>query len=276
MDEIDNRSISLNELKKIELIILKYIREKCEANEIKYYICGGTLLGAIRHKGFIPWDDDIDIFMLRADYRKLASVIRADSISDYQIMSFDSQDDYYFTFMKVINKRTTITEYGLKPIAGLGVYVDVFPIDGVPDNRLARFLHMKLLLFLRKVLNLKIKLAKPSGRLSVKKIAKSITWWLAQGLSFRSIIGAIQGIASQYDYRKKHVGCTVAGYGTDEILPREAFASEILVEFENELFAAPIGYDAYLTNLYKNYMFLPPEEKRISHHQFAAFWKDHE
>ena len=125
------KKIEEKELKSIELNILKDIHTFCEMNNLTYYLCGGTLLGAVRHRGFIPWDDDIDIFMPRVDYDRFLTEYAS---KQYTVLCHKNTQGYYLPFAKVVDKSTRIEETLVKSIPNCGVYVDVFPIDGFSNN----------------------------------------------------------------------------------------------------------------------------------------------
>ena len=127
--------IRTEELKQLELGVLCYIRDKCRENGLKYYLMYGTLIGAVRHKGFIPWDDDVDIAMFRADFMKLLSAIGADTGSHYAVLSMYNVPDYPFSLAKVVDTRTRLVQHGvIGTHEKLGAYVDIFLIDAVPDD----------------------------------------------------------------------------------------------------------------------------------------------
>ena len=127
--------IRTEELKQLELGVLCYIRDKCIENGLKYYLMYGTLIGAIRHKGFIPWDDDVDIAMFRADFMKLMAAVQADTGSHYEVLSMYNVPDYPFSLAKVVDTRTRLVQHGvIGTHERLGAYVDIFLIDAVPDD----------------------------------------------------------------------------------------------------------------------------------------------
>ena len=127
--------LSMDEIKLIELEILQYIHDFCVKNDIKYFINYGTLIGAVRHKGFIPWDDDIDICMFRKDYEKFIDLFSKDD-GIYKILSLETDDKYYNNFMKVINSKTKIEDERNYKTYDLGIFVDIFPIDSFDDLKL--------------------------------------------------------------------------------------------------------------------------------------------
>lgn len=123
------KKIETEEMKKLELDMLIDVAKFCDENDIRYYLSGGTLLGAVRHKGFIPWDDDIDISMPRPDYLKFVSTYNGSS-EFYQVQSIENNDKYWRTFAKVFDTRTYLKEDAIRmPKDGNGVFIDIFPID---------------------------------------------------------------------------------------------------------------------------------------------------
>ena len=124
------RIITSEELRKIQLDLLQKTADFCESNGLRYFLCGGTLIGAVRHKGYIPWDDDIDIAMPRSDYEKFISIFNRPQ-NYYQVMSFETNPDYAYAFAKVYDNRTILKELHYK--GTIGAYIDVFPADAVKD-----------------------------------------------------------------------------------------------------------------------------------------------
>ena len=130
------KTINTEELKKIQVEILDYVDKFCEERNIKYSLYAGTLIGAVRHKGFIPWDDDIDIMMLRSDYERFLKELHEEKDSRYKILDFRYDHSYHYAFAKVIDSKTQLREEVIDPYDGLGIYIDIFPIDVLPDNKL--------------------------------------------------------------------------------------------------------------------------------------------
>lgn len=265
-----NKKINLREMQEIELLILKYVHDICEENQLDYYMCGGTLLGAVRHKGFIPWDDDIDIFMFREDYMKLLEILRNTSHDLFEMMSFYDNKDYYYPFAKVTHKQTTLIETDVPKIDGLGIYIDIFPIDGLPNQEKSRKLYFKKILFYRRLLNYSISYKSQSKK---KEIMKYPIWLLLNGLGYKNILKLIDRMAMEYKViDSNNVACSVAGENIEKKMPLEVFCKKIKMKFEDYEFYAPIGYTVHLSNLYGDYMKLPPKEKRVTHHNNICFW----
>lgn len=263
------KKLNLEEVRAIELEILKYVKKICDNNNLRYFLCGGTLLGAVRHKGFIPWDDDIDIALPRNDYMKLIDILKEGH--RYRSLSFYNNEDYHYPFAKIVDTHTMLIEYEQYPIKGLGVCIDVFPIDGLPRNSQKIWYHMMKLKICRRMLGLSLQKYPKSCNI-VKYIIKYIVWRFSRIIGWKRWIRYVERLGTKYDYNNgDKVGCIVAGYFEKEIVSKKVFEKAIDVEFEGEIFSAPVGYDEYLTSLYGNYMELPPEKERISHHNSEAY-----
>ena len=126
------KEITQTEQKEILLDMLKYVDEICKKNNIKYFLYGGTLIGAIRHKGFIPWDDDLDICVPYKDYRKLITLLKQDN--KYNVHNPYDNEDYYYFFTKLTDKRTILIEDNYNRIKDMGVFLDIFPFYHLPDS----------------------------------------------------------------------------------------------------------------------------------------------
>jgi len=261
------KTLSLPEIKQIQLSILKKVAAFCEKKEITYFLCGGTLLGAIRHQGYIPWDDDIDIMLPRPDYDRFLSEFKDENLI---LHHHKNTKNYRLPFIKLGDKRTSLEEkYEFKKVKR-GINIDIFPIDGFPKEQKEVLAHLK---------DLRI-----NRRLILQKIfvfSESLEWHKRIVLSiFRFLIPGKRMITSLHQKAQKHAfssspqaGIAIWGYGIKEVCPRETFTKSIEVQFEGHSFKAPKDYDVYLSNVYGDYMKLPPKEKRISHHHFKATLK---
>lgn len=266
------KEIGLDELKKIELDMLVFIDQFCRDNSLRYYLCGGTLLGAVRHKGFIPWDDDIDIFMPRPDYEK-AIVLLKDS-KKYHLMS-SSDTGYYYNWGKLVDRRTILNEQGIESIDDMGVYIDIFPLDGMPCSKEECEDHFKLLDRQRKIVA-SFSIGRPHFR---KNLYCYFSNWIQYIVNKDRDVCSEQkkylDLAMRYAYdESENVYATGGAYKEKDIFPQNWVSDGISLEFEGRNFKVPLEYDKYLKQLYGDYMILPPKEKQISHHKFKAYWKD--
>lgn len=249
------RPLSLDEIKKIELGILNYVVDICQNNELRYYLAYGTLIGAIRHQGFIPWDDDIDIVMPRPDYEKLLDIVADIPNSCYSFLS-SRDDSYLYGFAKVYDNRTKIVDDSIEQIPKLGIWLDIFPYDGMTSKT---SLNNQICYYLNKFRAAAIYRYFPK-----EKGANFISWKLCRIIGYRFFLRLYEWL------------CQVSSYDTSEYVGlisdkrdyhhRKCFESTIKVIFEGKEYNAPIGYDQILKTYYGDYMQLPPEEQRVSHH----------
>ena len=265
------REIQFEEMKKIELNILIYFTEVCEENNLRYYLGGGTLLGAVRHKGFIPWDDDIDVMMPRPDFQKLLSL--SINNENYNIIK-PGTAGYYYNFAKLVDTRTILEEKGIKLIDGLGVYIDIFPLDGMPETPDARKKRFKELNSIRKRINntclLRPKFHRnPFAYLNACRIYNSNKNIDLSSLQKKYLDSALKNSFDDSEF----VFAAGGAYGARDIFPGKWFEKEIELQFENLSVKAFNGYDFYLTQLYGDYMTLPPEDKRVTPHHTIVYFK---
>ncbi|MCI9173369.1 MAG: LicD family protein [Lachnospiraceae bacterium] len=273
------RPISLNEQKKLELDMLLFVDKVCRRHHIEYSICGGTMLGAVRHQGFIPWDDDIDIFLIRPEYEKLIHILRMQQ--EYYLISEDVEG-YLYTHSKLINKDTKMVTnlIGEDYIPGLGVFIDIFPIDGVPgdSNQQKEFV---------KSMNRNLEQLRRIGKKSYYASDKLWKAFMKRILYYPDHKKAMK-LGSQEEQKKKllqssrqypfedskYAGFILSIYREKEIMPVEVFQETIDIEFEGYYVRCLKHYDTWLKNIYGDYMRLPPARKRKSHHPYKPYWKD--
>ena len=263
--------LTLDELKEIELAILKHFDAFCKEHNIRYYLAYGTLLGAIRYKKFIPWDDDVDVLVPRDDYERLLKIYEDNT--QYKLFAFEKDGKFHYPFAKIcdMSTRKVLPEFRSSD-AIPGVEIDIFPLDCWHSNyekaqKEARSIYRDMA-FLQ---------ASQYKKSPAKKGMKSLLWQL---ISFYA------RIRTDKYFNKKIVKKSKANeqddpalvgskswciYGERGIIPSEAFADVVYVEFEGGMFPAPKGYDTYLTCLYGDYLPEPPKEKQKTNHSFKAY-----
>lgn len=266
--------IAKAEQKKLLAEMLGSIHELCEKNQIRYFLAYGTLLGAIRHKGFIPWDDDADIWMFRKDYEKLSEIFHASETGTLRLIDIHNTPGFYSAVPKIIDTRTYLKENYLEAIP-VGVYIDIFILDYLSDNKnRARYLARKLNIY-RTMLNLKM--VKPSkGRKKWKNIILNVSRVLLKNVSCSSLLKRLDYGAGKCEAFKESVYCGAVAlqvYHAKEIMPAAWFKNRVAVKFCGGGYYAPAEYDRILRHLYGNYKKLPPVSERKSHHAFQAYWK---
>lgn len=266
------KELSLEEYKPMLVEMLLFFHDFCEKHGIKYYLTGGTLLGAVRHKGFIPWDDDIDLNVPRFDYEKLLDSFR-DPTGRYRIISIRDKG-YYLPSAKIID-TTTIMRENYDISFEIGLFIDLFPMDNL-SNDIVEAKHMfKSIKKYRDGVTLKNLIIDNHRTLSkniVIKIGKVVL------IPFKRdyLLKKIDKKSRKYEKNEmtQFVGTVATGiYGEKEILKSEWFAQRVLLQFENKMFYAPGGYKEFLSQLYGDYMALPPKEKQISHHDSKVWLK---
>ena len=244
-----NKKLSSEEIKQIELNLLLKLDEICKKYKLRYYLCGGTLLGAVRHKGFIPWDDDIDVLMPREDFEKLLRLEKKQKQDAVEkIVSWKSGNSIY-PFIKLINTNTVLKEKYLSEEFTTGIWIDIFPLDGMPDDEKIIAKKFK-----------KIKFYKTILLTAYSEMGKGATWYAA--LAKRVLIPIC-----------KHLNTEKLSNKLKAISKEYPIDKSVEVEFEGHMFPAPKCWDFYLTQLYGDYMQLPPENKRISH-DFNVYMKE--
>ena len=265
------KAIPSSELRTIQLSILKHVDAFCSMHKIKYFLCGGTLIGAVRHQGYIPWDDDIDIMMLRPDYERFVHEYRENDNSCFSLHVPEDNDSYYFPYAKIDDTRTELKENVLHQ-SSMGVNIDLFPIDVVPEDIQLQSKMYGRLKFLMRLMQLKTVVVMP-GRSTLKNLTLMISHVLLKPVSMKSLVHKIVSNATRYSGQQSECcGIAVWGYGMREVNKRSNWDDEKRVPFEDMMAPIPVGYDNYLRGVYGDYMQLPPEEKRITHHDFEAWW----
>ena len=259
------RITDIQELRSLQMGILDHVHRFCEQHGLTYFLSSGTLIGAVRHKGYIPWDDDLDIYMPRHDYERFLQTY-CDPEGTFRAIDPKREPHYYYTFAKVVDLRTRMVE---KETEGyeIGVYIDIFPVDYVTKDQkeLERIFRQKKLLY--KIRRCKISQSNPlKSRLAY--------------LCYRHLpisVGMIDKIIEYLIVKKKPTGtvCNMTEAGPLSLkacFPAAAMKKTMDMKFENRVYKAMIGYDDYLYRTYGDYMKLPPEDQRTTH-KFEAYWK---
>lgn len=272
-DFSEHKKIDLDELKALQLGILQAVHDFCMENSIRYSLCGGTLLGAIRHKGYIPWDDDIDIMMPRPDYEKFHHLFNEQKDSVYKMISAYNDKQFFQPFGKVVDTRTSLKERYSRPLDNLGVNIDVFPVDGLPNDERERDSYWKSIKLKKFVSSCVYQRANHKEH-GIKKIIRAILFFLFKPLPGNFFALRLHRIAAGFDFpSSKKIANSIFGYGRKEEMPVKLFDEFVSVDFEGKKINSVADWNSYLTNLFGDYMRLPPEESRIAKHDFEVHWK---
>ena len=265
--------LSLPEIRERQLKLIEHLQNLCIENNLHYSLCYGSLIGAIRHNGFIPWDDDMDIVMPRPDYEKIIKIIN-DQKNDFKLLDCRLQKDYYYPFAKLIDTTTLIEEGQPRKINGYGIYIDIFPEDGLPNNQLKREKYWKKINKLRLISSYVIT-KKVKKETVLKSTIRLIFYYLFYFFpkNFFSIL--LNKYALKYNfYDSEIVSVTITGHeGRKNEMPRSILENYTYHDFENKKLMIVKDYDYMLSKLFGNYMELPPENQRFSH-GFKAWIKE--
>ena len=267
------KEIKIDELRQLQLEAMQAIHDFCTKNNIHYSISGGTLLGAVRHKGYIPWDDDIDCMMPRPDYERFVRTFNDNNDSEYRVIS-SYNDKYFFQpFAKVVNTKTIMVVHEDRPMPNLGVFIDVFPIDGLPNNEKKREHYWNWIAKKKHFSSVIYSKNNPKEH-GVKKIARLVLFCLFRPFSANWYTNKLHqfGMKNPFD-KSTFVANSIFGYHKKEQMPKSIFESYILLAFEDRKFYAIKDYNTYLSNLFGDYMKLPPVEQQVTKHDFEIYWR---
>ena len=267
MDE----TLYLKAIQNVLLNTLQYFIRLCEKHNLRYWLIGGSCLGAVRHKGFIPWDDDIDVYMPYEDCLKLTTIMNKNKENDYYLLTIDTPN-YYYPSMKICNAKTTLWEWDLFPMV-IGIFIDIFPLFTTDwdDNKIFwaytkynkvahRFLHTNRT-FNPNILHEEIQ------RKYWRGVKSDLKWLLLSPLK-QKFSKEFHNLEKKLNKSEGHklIAYSDRAYGC-QIYKKEWFMDyEREADFEGIKVRIPNGFDEYLTQIYGDYMQLPPEEKRHSNH----------
>ena len=272
------KKLDIHETQQIAYQILCFIADICERNNLRYYLAWGTLIGAIRHNGFIPWDGDVDIMMPRLDYRKFISIMRHSSNKKYKLYRIGTKDDYYYSLARIVDTDTIILGERKDPPqqCDCGIFVDIYPLDfvGSDIDEAKKYFNLQEHDEWLKTLALQ------------KKYVASRSAWYNTILKVPFFLHAkAKGYA--YFYKKMESRakrsfnpdakyCSscygTGGCGADVLIFKaEWFSNAIPHRFGERDFMIPNGYDHILRQVYGDYMQLPPLEDRVGHHEYTAY-----
>ena len=265
------KEMTIEEIKKVQLDILIYIDKICKENNIEYSLAYGTLLGAVRHKGFIPWDDDIDIILKRLEYNKLINTLYEKNNDRYRVFSM-KDEGYFYPYAKVSDNKTFIKEKNWPDYKGLGVYVDIFPIDYVPNDNGEGY-YLETFRYVNGLYNCLTDIAYVHDK-TYKRLLKRL--FRFRGVNRDRKKGEQYWKQKIADMTQLSNSSIMASIVSGKYCPwnKDILDNLIELEFENNKFNAVEDYDTMLRSYYGSYMELPPENERVSNHDFKAYWKD--
>ena len=261
--------VSDQDYKEVLLSILFEVDRFCRKNNIEYFLTGGTLLGAVRHSGFIPWDDDIDICMKRKDYERFCASFQSDN--KCEVITLFNNRNYYLASAKVIDKRIRLYEH-MHGVCEIGAYIDVFPLDylSCTYDFAANYLEKRTLYSrIGEISHYELSNRRPLYKNIATVLSRIVYPFSLRQDALKKDVNNKKIIS----YEPTELMANLYGaWGKKEITKAEFFEKTVEITFEGKLLYAPVGYDGFLQGVYGNYMELPSEEKRVSHHSFDAYW----
>ena len=248
--------------------IMCHFDQFCRDNDLKYFLLGGTLLGAVRHKGFIPWDDDADVGMPREDFERFKKLFN-DKLSSFELVDFDISDQSVRPFARLYNKNVKVTFEAVDSFSEY-LWLDVFPLDGTFNNKYLSAAHIFLMTRLKGVLYMR------HGRYSadlhwLNRTVKTLVRWCTFFMPKSWPCGLMRRVATLKAYEESEmVGNLYGRWGKGEIVSKSVFGKGAQYKFNGELFWGPENSDAYLTSVYGDYMTLPKKENQVSDHRVIS------
>lgn len=265
---MENSSI---QLKAMLTEMFRWFHVFCEKNQLRYYVLGGTMLGAVRHEGFIPWDDDIDVGMPRKDYIRFEKLMKNYSGRYVLETPNTAAMDYFYPYAKLYDTETTLSEntrYKIKR----GIYLDIFPLDGSGNTKKESCDFFKREVETRQNWLLAATTGYRKGRSFYKNAVIAMIRCIPNCiLNKKRLLLSLVEACSQKDFDQCEWGGNLVGNWLErELMPRSIMGKPTEYTFEGMTVWGPEDYDGYLTSLYGNWRELPPEDKRVSHHDFLC------
>lgn len=258
-------------LHKVDVDIVKEVVRICDKYDLKYYMLGGTMLGAIRHKGFIPWDDDIDLGMPREDYETFLELAEKELPDYLKAVNYRNDPNYMYYITRILDTQTKVIE---ERIGNDNKYtnasIDIFPIDGTPNNAILRKIYFFRVLYHRALMSLCYKDSIDRKRKRSKK--EKLLLWVMEKIPVEKLTTPYKQkckidklLRSQPVKGAKYIGNIMGAYRTREIVPAEYYGEGAMYPFEDIQLRGLSMYHEYLAYTYGDYMQLPPEESRKTH-----------
>lgn len=265
------KELTIEEIQQESFKVLLKLKEIFDKKGWKYYLAYGTLIGAIRHNGFIPWDDDIDIWVPRDDYEKFIQycIDNKEELGFYELHHYKTNRKYIYPIARFSDSRYNIKYFNAKDY-GLGIFVDIYPLDGIEkdDKQLLRKIHGY-----ERLITLCGSKKLPKGSNLIKNILKIPYYYYSKTKDITKILSKIDQCAQKYQLDKvKNFTCVVWS-GVDDCFSINDLGDGINYLFNGEYFPIPNGFDSILKQLYGDYMTMPPIDEQIPHHCYSVYKK---
>ena len=267
-----NDNSELRALQLVELNIMRIFADICERHNLRYYMVGGTMLGAIRHKGFIPWDDDVDVGMPRPDYEKFLDIVRAELPAGYAFLNYKRDADYNRNFSRIVDESVAVTNASNSDTIVENAWLDIFPFDGMPrtaPGRAFHFWHLTAWRFFYHASCFKqlVNLHRP-GRPKYQQLLINFIHrtGLGANLDTKKLMARMERLLMKYPYdRSTHMVSFFGAYMTREIVDKRLLGQGKEYPFETLMLRGPEQYDAFLRHFYGDYMTPPKDADKDKH-----------
>ena len=273
MNDSESKNIKL--LHNVCLGIIEEFVKICDEEKLTYYLSGGTLLGAVRHKGFIPWDDDADFSMPRDDYEKFLKIAPRKLSGKYKLINFKTDENYQYYITRIQDIETSLIETRINNDNKFThASIDIFPLDGTPNNRFLRKIYFLKVMIHRAMMSLSYKDSiDPDRKRSLKeKILLNTMLILPTNILFNGNKEKykIDKMMRKYKINEsENIGCLMGAYRTNQIVPKRFFGTGRYYEFENLYLRGPELYDDYLKQMYGDYMKIPSKDNIKIHYKIV-------
>lgn len=262
----------LRSLQLVELDIIKLFAEICEKHGLRYYMVGGTMLGAIRHKGFIPWDDDMDVGMPRPDYERFIQIVRSELPPGYDFLNYKQDKDYKRYFSRLVDTNVVVHNASNTKTILENAWLDIFPFDGMPEGNFRRHLHFWHMTFWRVLYHAScfeelVNLNRPGRPLYQRLIIKFISvTHLGARMDTKKLMRRMEKGLMRYSYdSSSHMVSFFGAYMLREIVDKKLLGRGKKYPFETLMLNGPEQYDAFLTHFYGDYMTPPKDADKDKH-----------
>ncbi len=271
---MDNKPLTLPEIHAESLKILQKIMAICEELQIDYHIAYGTLIGVVRHKGFIPWDDDLDIIMLRPDYEKFKDYCTKNekTLHPFKLMGRHNTKGYPFAIARFCDLRYRMVA-GKNPDAGMGMFIDIYPLDGAGSDaqQVIKQVSRKKLFWTNCLYCALRDKFEPSTKGFLRTLVKIPGYFYAKFRGADYFLDKLESLKDLYTLEEsRYVTCMIWDWPV-RLEEKSWYEKTLLMEFEGIQVKVPVGYEQVLKTYYGDYMQLPPEESRVPHHDYELY-----
>lgn len=271
LDSKTKQPVPLSEAQVAILNIFKEIKPILDQNSVPYFLLGGSLLGAVRHKGFIPWDDDIDIGIVRDDYERFLATVAKYLPEHLELRSYRDESDHHYYFSRIVDKRYLMSREGSIVARKENLWVDIFPLDGMPNNGLVRRIHMLRLLWVRMRYHIacfdKVNLHRPNRPLSERIVIAIVKKFHCHGgKNYKKWLVKLDALLKKYKVQESNWIVNFMGqYKFREMFPKSYYGEGAFYDFEDMKLMGPKDYDKVLNQMYGDYMKEPEDCNKNVH-----------